>query len=624
MRAENAEQYLAALPDGVLVVGPNGVIRYASHQLEALSGYSRVELVGTPVEKLVPERMRGEHEEHRARYHAHPVVRSMGSHLDIHLRRKDGGDLPVDISLGYVESDGETLVVASVRDIAERRRAEAALRRANEQVNLLVQSVSDYAIFSLDPEGRVSSWNPGAARINGYSADEVLGKGLAVFYPPEAVAEGAPAQALADAAAGTHNDEGWRVRKDGSRFWASATLTAMRDGGGELRGFSKIVRDVTERKRQEDRVEAMLAVAQAILQECSDDQLMQLVASRARSLRDADDAVVLTSGDDGDGADQVYGPDAALVVGAADGERAAGLLGVRLRLAEELTPAGEPRVLPDVAQAIHMAGDHHQPLAGPGMIVPLRAGGHELGALLLVRVPGRPPPEARAPEQIAPFAAQAAVAMDYARARRELEQLAVYEDRERIGRELHDGAIQALFSVGMNLQGMAQIATSANLRERTNVAVAQIDAVIRDLRNYIFGLRPGLAADGQLGHALQDLAEGIERESGVACAVDLDQTVVPEVAGRVGDLVQLTREALSNVARHAQAATCRISLYREDEQAVLEIDDDGVGFAVDRVGGGGMGLGNLRSRMASLGGTLDLTSVPGEGTTVTCRIPLRR
>ncbi|MBE1593779.1 PAS domain S-box protein [Nonomuraea angiospora] len=116
-------------------------------------------------------------------------------------------------------------------------------------MELLVQSIRDYAIFMLDPRGRIVSWNAGAQHIKGYTAEEIIGSHFSVFYPHEDVAAGKPFRGLEAAAAdGRWEEEGWRVRKDGTRFWASVVITALRDGRGELRGFGKVTRDLTERR----------------------------------------------------------------------------------------------------------------------------------------------------------------------------------------------------------------------------------------------------------------------------------------------------------------------------------------------------------------------------------------
>lgn len=150
----------------------------------------------------------------------------------------------------------EQLEAANVKlrdEIAHRKRAEEKLRQSAEHFRLLVEQVEDYAIFSLDPEGRVSSWNAGAEHIKGYRAHEIIGQHISRFYPREDVERGIPEMGLRAAATeGRFEYEGWRVRKDGSRFWANVVITALRDHQAKLVGFSKITRDLTERKRAEE------------------------------------------------------------------------------------------------------------------------------------------------------------------------------------------------------------------------------------------------------------------------------------------------------------------------------------------------------------------------------------
>src|SRR4051812_20304749 len=131
---------------------------------------------------------------------------------------------------------------------AARPKAPAADDR-DAQFRLWVDSVQDYGIILLDPEGRVASWNPGAERIKGYKAGEIIGRHFSTFYPPEAIARGWPEQELQRARAeGRFEDEGWRLRKDGTRFWANVILTPLRDPAGTLTGFVKITRDMTHRR----------------------------------------------------------------------------------------------------------------------------------------------------------------------------------------------------------------------------------------------------------------------------------------------------------------------------------------------------------------------------------------
>jgi len=138
-------------------------------------------------------------------------------------------------------------------NVTDRRRAEQALRESEERFRLLVQSVQEYAIFNLDPLGNVVTWNNGAERLKGYRAEEILGKHFSAFYPPEGLASGKPKQILEEAArSGQSEDEGWRIRKDGSRFWANVVVTALRNAKGNLQGFAKVTRDMTERHEKEE------------------------------------------------------------------------------------------------------------------------------------------------------------------------------------------------------------------------------------------------------------------------------------------------------------------------------------------------------------------------------------
>ena len=147
----------------------------------------------------------------------------------------------------------QEIIYAVARDITEQRRAQEALREGEERIRILVDGVKDYAILMLDPAGQIASWNQGAERIKGYKANEVVGRHFSCFYPPEDVETGKPERELETAITeGRFEEEGWRVRKDGSRFWASVVITALTDGTGRLRGFSKVTRDVTERKRAKE------------------------------------------------------------------------------------------------------------------------------------------------------------------------------------------------------------------------------------------------------------------------------------------------------------------------------------------------------------------------------------
>ena len=157
--------------------------------------------------------------------------------------------------VSLLSEDDRMRTIAQLEQKTHALEAEAALRRSEERFQLLVESVQDYAIFMLDTEGRVATWNAGAQRIKGYAASEIVGRHFSCFYPQEDIDSRKPELALEAAAkAGRFENEGWRVRKDGSRFWANVIMTALHDEAGRLCGFSKITRDITETMRADEAV----------------------------------------------------------------------------------------------------------------------------------------------------------------------------------------------------------------------------------------------------------------------------------------------------------------------------------------------------------------------------------
>src|SRR5581483_2962428 len=169
--------------------------------------------------------------------------------------RKDGSRFWANVVITALHGDDGKLLGFSkiTRDLTDRRMHEEALRQSEQRFRLLIDAVQDYAIFMLDPEGLVVSWNSGAERMKGYRRDDIVGKHFSVFFTEEDLAAGKPAQELAAARrTGRAEMEGWRVKKNGSRFWARVVLTAVQDDEGQLRGFAKVTQDLTERRHAQD------------------------------------------------------------------------------------------------------------------------------------------------------------------------------------------------------------------------------------------------------------------------------------------------------------------------------------------------------------------------------------
>src|SRR6266567_95506 len=277
------ENHFAISPDSILISDASGAIREANPRALEMFGYSRTELIGMQIEELVPQRYRERHPVHRENFNAHPRTRQMGAAMNLFAVRKDGTEFPVDIMLRPIGTETGPVVLSFVRDATEQRAAQEELRRQDQQLRLIVETVHDYAIYMLDRDGHVMTWNPGGKRIHGYATEEILGKHFSRFFTQRELEREHPRSMLKQAAErGRVEDQGWRVRKDGSRFWAESVLTAVRNDVGDLTGFAKITRDFTDRKRAEEAV--MLQLSSALMPNTTDTS--RLLAAFSASIGD--------------------------------------------------------------------------------------------------------------------------------------------------------------------------------------------------------------------------------------------------------------------------------------------------------------------------------------------------
>jgi PAS domain S-box-containing protein len=257
VRLRQSEERYRLLVEGVtdyaiLMLDPKGVVQSWNAGVEAISGYTADQVIGQHFSIFYPA------EAVAKNWPAHELkaARETGRFEDEGWRiRRDGSRYWANVVITTLRDDDGNVIGFSkiVRDLSERRAHEEMLRESEERFRLMVEGVRDYAIFMLTPEGYIASWNAGAHAMKGYEAGEIIGQHFSVFYPPDAIARHWPEHELKMArSVGRFEDEGFRVRKDGSRFWANVVITALYDHRGELRGFGKVTRDLTVRRQIEE------------------------------------------------------------------------------------------------------------------------------------------------------------------------------------------------------------------------------------------------------------------------------------------------------------------------------------------------------------------------------------
>ena len=258
--ADSEERFRQLVSDvedyAIFLLDPTGAVTTWNRGSERIKGYASGEILGKNFSVFYPpEAVAKAWPEYEL-----SVARESGRFSDEGWRvRKDGTRFWASVVISAIHAkDGSIRGFLKItRDLTESRRADEALRESEERFRVLVEGVEDYAIFLLDSEGRVESWNRGAEILKGYSASEIVGQHFSVFYTPEAMLQDKPAWELRMAIEhGRVEDEGWRVRKDGTKFWANVLITALHDPNGKLRGFAKVTRDMTERRN----LEALLEV----------------------------------------------------------------------------------------------------------------------------------------------------------------------------------------------------------------------------------------------------------------------------------------------------------------------------------------------------------------------------
>lgn len=754
--ADAAWAMVEAAPDALVMVDEQGLIELINGQAESLFGYERIELLGKPVETLLPDRFRQVHSAHRVRFSAAPAIRSMGNDLDLKARRADGSEIPVEVSLSPVLIDGRTRTIAAVRDISARVSAEAQARliqttidathdgvfmfrpdtlqftyvnqgavnqtgysrsellkmtplhikplftrkafvdllkplvegriprhsfetvhRSKDGIDVPVEIILEYpaetdtfsgrvlialvrniaerieaeareqavharfrsafgdgpvpmAIVEISPDADriILETNQAMAQMLGYSVTELLGRSfLELTHPEDQAQDDAATHRQVTGEQESFISRKRYVRSDGSHIWVQIHVSVLSRVGDRVTtiGHSIDVSAEVEAQRQHDRdqesLEALADVRATLLAKHSTEEILGLICRRARTLVGADTVTF----------SRLNESETSLIDLAHDG-------------GERQAATPEPSV---VARALRIAHDgtawktggegnsedpdtEHCQVRQPAMVVPVIGNDGVAGVLLILRTNGK---EHFGDDElllISGFASSAATALQADEAGRRQQRTELLEDRERIGRDMHDLVIGRLFATGMALQATAARIADPDAKKRIQAAVDEIDTGIKEIRTSIYGLHSqqdwGKGARGELLAVAAELKPALGFEPHVVMSGPIDNVDETKLAEAFAAL----REALTNAAKHADSTSVEITIKVTDERFTMTIVDDGKGFnslvsgdkAITSQSLSSKGLHNMNARATALGGHTLIKSAESQGTTVVWSVPL--
>ncbi len=670
---------LASIADAVIATDARGQITFMNSVAEDLVGWAWGEARGQELQAI----FRAVDEETRKPL-SNPAARALqqkervgpGDHAI--LISKSGRELWIESSAAPIRNQAGNVMGAVLvfRDVSERRRAE----RDVSHLAAIIQS-SDDAIFSKTIEGTILTWNPGAERLYGYTAEEMIGNSVTKLYPPERIDEFYEIRDLLRRGQGVERHDGVRMRKDGQLVHVSISISLLRDGRGHAIGASTVARDVTERKRVEE-AQGFLTQASDVLSSSLDYETTLRSIARLAVPQVADWCAVDMLQEDGTIKQLALAHvDPTKVEVAYDLERRYPPDPNATRGVHEVIRTGRPEIASEIPDELIVASardpEHLRTLRALGitsyMSVPLNARGRTLGAISFI--------SAESGRHYGPFdlglaqdlARRAALAVDNARlyrdsqilneeleqrvvtrtialrkANKKLEEEAVErqrvneqlrllsahlqsareEERIRIAREIHDEFGQILTAVKMDLSLLGrklegeQSLTPQEVIGELDATSRLVDDSIQVMHEIIRELRPEILDHLGLRAALEWQLQDFARRAEVECTFT---SLIDEVnldLDRSTAVFRIFQETLSNVARHANATRVE-AVVREDVGAlILEIRDNGKGMTPQELNGSSsFGILGMRERAHIFGGEVQIASTPGQGTAVIVRVP---
>lgn len=598
-------------PDGIVLVGPERAILYANRQAELLTGYDDSGLVGLPVGDLIPDDRRAGHDDLLDAYVREPITRVMGASEALQLRRADGTLVPVEISLAPIHVGTLQLTVATIRDVSVLR----AESRARQQL-LRTLDLDPDSVFIVDATtGIIEYASHGATVALGYAREQLLGRSLFELTP--AASDETRARIVEEhlqfGPEHRHFLEVVRRAADGQLLPFDSRGQLVRTEGEPDR-FLVVDRDARPRLEAEaaaGRRAALAAViarvTRLVLSEAPVNTTFATVVAEAARLVDSENVSLLIR-------DRTGTFRTAAAVGPAASLHLSGQVELDQDTLRRWAALDEPFQVPEPPEEMPEA---LRKRAGAGVIVPFPGLPGQRGLIAAFRRRGREPFGASDVETLTELAGQVATAVELGSGRTDRARLNMLEERERIGRDLHDLVIQDVLAVGVQLASLGAPAGPVHA-DTVDSLLGQLDQVVANLRMVVFEAEAG-SREASPTAAVHALCAASSRFLGFAPEVSVGRIdAVPDTV--VGHALAVIREGLSNVSRHASAHWVGVRVDTDSAGLVLEIEDDGAGISARTSSGNG--VRNMTERARMLGGDCELTPRQPRGSILTWRVPL--
>lgn len=640
---QNEEKFLRALLEsasvGIMMIDEDGYIVFVSPKTEEMFGYNRAELIGQSVEILLPKRFQDIHPEYRADYLAKPRVRPMGTNFDLAAQRKDGSEFPVEIGLSFIEIENGVLVTAFVTDITERKRAEERLQETQRTLSTLMSNLPGMAYRCRNDRNWTMEFvSEGCFDLTGYyPSDLIENRNVAyaqLIHPDDqestwhktqaALQERQPFQ-LNYRLTTASGEEKWVWEQGRGVFSPKGELLALEgfvtDNTERVLAYQTLEQRVEERtyeiERRQQVAEGLRDILAILNSNRSDEEILNYIVAQAKRLLEANASAIY----------RLQSEDEFLTIRTSQGLPAEYIAKADMPLGQGTTGQAvltrQPVAVPDVA-AID-GGDvrtkaRRRALIHSGfyavLAVPLLVKDEVYGALVLYYSKSHEFSTEEI-ELAVTFSAQAALAIENARLRMQVEQAAVVAERSRLARDLHDAVTQMLFSASLIAEVLPR------LWERSpNEGLRRLDELrqlargaLAEMRTLLLELRPSRLTEASLGDLLRQLTEAVSGRARVPIALEVEGQCTLPAEVQVS-LYRTAQEALNNVAKHAQANQATVKLNCQPDQVKLSISDDGRGFTLKSVTPDNLGLSIMHERAEAIGARLEIKSEVGQGTRV--------